>query len=163
MKPEGGGRGYRVTREGAIHVTNVNLVCPETGWEPVYWLDWIWLDKFYWNSSDWTKLERIGSLIDNTAAIQGLDWMMMTWTELWTRSNFSIINLIQDLKSACQRVIHKIQYYIGVYKPLWGGDDGLRVPSLDSTESIMKQSQMVSTKVYKYYFLICFPLTFVLF
>ena len=30
-KPEGGGRGTTVTREGAIHVTNVNLVCPETG------------------------------------------------------------------------------------------------------------------------------------
>ncbi|CAN0391791.1 unnamed protein product [Ectocarpus sp. 12 AP-2014] len=30
-KPEGGGRGTTVTREAAIHVTNVNLVCPETG------------------------------------------------------------------------------------------------------------------------------------
>eukprot|EP00904_Undaria_pinnatifida_P011723 jgi/Undpi1/7681/HiC_scaffold_23.g10154.m1 len=32
-KPEGGGRGVTVTREGAIHVTNVNLVCPQTGYE----------------------------------------------------------------------------------------------------------------------------------
>ncbi|CAN0520874.1 unnamed protein product, partial [Ectocarpus sp. 8 AP-2014] len=31
VKPEGGGRGTTVTREAAIHVTNVNLVCPETG------------------------------------------------------------------------------------------------------------------------------------
>ncbi|CAM9415950.1 unnamed protein product [Ascophyllum nodosum] len=30
-KPEGGGRGMTVTREGAIHVTNVNLECPQTG------------------------------------------------------------------------------------------------------------------------------------